>query len=564
MKRQTGSPKSEVLRAARIEMRHGEDPRTGLHLRNRQTRGEFCIAGASSFVVRLPGSVSDPIFPTELLSVESSQTVLRYTLADPQHRVRILVSVAPCEDGLRFDAEVQAEEPIWLAEWRLKGLQITSAIIPALGGQVLEKRMPAGTTLTYKYPFWWNAQFLIGTTSSGGVWLRTKDADPRFKLARIKRHTDSYEISYGFEVDAPLTATTLKATWYLDCYKGTWKVPVDIHREWMASAFSLTRCEDHPHFPGWARDIDFILEIWGIGKESPEPLHTFRQMSVRLKSWAKMHDPKKTLLYLPGFAEHGIDSRAPAYNPSSELGGDDEFRTLMHLAHDLGFRVMIHTNVLAMTFDHPLFEKFRHHQVVDAFGRTQGWGLDIDGDWLAEPFFAYINPGVPEWGELMTNVIGDLVTRFEVDGVFLDQTLLAFNVSQGPNFVSGMGKHISRLQHAYPHILFAGEGLHEQVLRQLPMAQIHGIDSIAEVHGMEGRTRWRKAHPVSTYLFGPFTRFTAHLLTKHPSHPMFALQESAYDALNVIPALCLYSHRQPMDIPQVRKMIQRTKRLRRP
>jgi hypothetical protein len=512
-------------------------------------------------MVRFPGAVSDPVFATELVALDASTPVLRYSLADKLKRVLVHVTGTPCADGLQFDAEVQANEPIWMAEWRLSNVSIDSAIVPALGGQVLTSHMPAGATLTYKYPFWWNAQFLIGTAPGGGLWLRGKDVDPRFKLVRVKRGTAGFDIVYGFEADAPLHSTSLRATWYLDCYKGSWKVPVDVHRTWMSSAFGLTPLNDHPSFPAWARDINFVLELWGIGKESPEPLHTFRQMGSRLRAWAKLHDPAETLVYLPGFAEHGIDSRAPDYNPSEELGGEAGFQVLVDLAHRLGFRVMVHTNVLCMTFGHRLYEQFRQHQVVDAFGRTQGWALDIDGDWLTEPYFAYINPGVTSWGDLMVKVIGDLVGRFHVDGVFLDQTLLAFNVSHGPNFVRGMAGHIQRLQEAFPEILFAGEGQHEQVLRQLPMAQIHGIDSIAEVHALDGGARWRKAHPVSTYLFSPFTRFTAHLLTKHPSHPLFALQESAYAQLGVIPALCLYNHRQPMGIPQVRKMIQRAKRL---
>ncbi len=276
---------------------------------------------------------------------------------------------------------------------------------------------------------------------------------------------------------------------------------------------------------------------------------------------SRLHPPRRTLLYLPGYAEHGIDSRAPDYHPSDHLGGEEKFRNLMDVAHAMGYRVMLHTNVLAMTFDHPLIEQFRQHQVVDLFGREQGWSLDIDGDWLAEPYFAYINPGAVEWGDLMESVIGDLVRSYSLDAVFLDQTLLAFNVSRGRNFVLGMRDHITRLQSAFPGVLFAGEGLHEHVLRPLPMVQIHGIDSIAEIHGMEGKTRWRNAHPVSTYLFGPYTRFTAHLLTKHPSHPMLALQESAYAKLGVIPALCLYAKAQPMDLPAVRAMIRRAQRL---
>jgi hypothetical protein len=41
---------------------------------------------------------------------------------------------------------------------------------------------------------------------------------------------------------------------------------------------------------------------------------------------------------------------------------------------------------------------------------------------------------------------------------------------------------------------------------------------------MEGKKKWRKVHPVSAYLFGKYTRFTAHLLTRYPKNPMFKLR----------------------------------------
>lgn len=536
-------------------------PLDRIRLTNLLTRSPLCREGKQSFLVRTPSRISDPVFLTELHDVADVKGGFRCEISDPGGHYRLTLKVADDPEGLRFDATVTAPEPIWLVEWKLSGLDLKKVIVPALGGQALTSDMPAGTTLSYKYPFWWNAQFLIGEAAGGGIWFRTMDVEPRFKLVRVKRTGRGFDLSYGFEARGTLRETTLSATWYLDCYRGSWKVPVDLHRVWLEAAFGISDLATHPRLPEWAADVNFVLEIWGIGKESPQPFHTFDDMGRRLKQWAKLHPPRKTLVYLPGFAEHGIDSRAPSYNPSPELGGEDGFRALLETAHGLGYRVMIHTNVLAMTFDHPEFERFREHQVVDAFGRTQGWGLDIDGDWLAEPYFAYINPGAAEWGDLMVGVLGDLIRKFGVDAIFLDQTLLAFNVSRGPDFVAGMRRHIERLQQEFPGTLFAGEGLHEQVLAPLAMAQIHGIDSIAEIHGMETGARWRTAHPVSAYLFGKYTRLTAHLLTRHPSHPMFKLQERAYARLGVLPALCLYDKAQPMNTPEVRAMIRRANRL---
>jgi hypothetical protein len=550
-----------LIRAGNLGFVPGTTALSVDRVKNLLTGRNLLEGGEQSFIVRLPSRVSDPVFVTRVVSQEWSPLGGKIVALDESGRYRVTLRVTPATDGLRFEADVVAPEPIWMVEWTLKGLDLKRMIVPALGGQALDRRMPVGTQLSYKYPFWWNAQFLIGEAEGGGIWFRTKDADPRFKVARVRRSSKGFDLTYGFEADGPLVSKGLRAEWYLDCYRGSWKVPVGIHRTWMESAFGAVPLGSRSGGPSWMRDVNFVLEMWGIGKESAKPLHTFREMEARLRAFARLHPPEHTLVYLPGYAEHGIDSRAPHYNPSKELGGDAGFRSLVNAAHRLGYRVMIHTNVLCMTFDHPLYPKFKKHQVVDVFGKEQGWGLDIDGDWLAEPYFAYINPGAKPWGDLMTAVIGDLVRRFNVDGVFLDQTLLAFNVARGPNFVTGMRSHVRRLVGEFPEVLFAGEGLHEQILEPLAMAQIHGIDSIAEVHALDGAARWRTAHPVSTELFGRYTRYTAHLLTRHPSHPMFRHQEAAYAKLNVIPALCLYNKSQKLLSPPVRAMLRRARRM---
>ncbi len=544
-----------------IRLSLGAAPLSVASIDNLRTGRRMCRGGSQSLIVRMPRAVSEPVFLDRCGEAESLSGGICLRLSDATGKFTAALTILPSPHGLAFSVTVKAPDPVWAVEYRLAGLDLDEVILPALGGQSLSASMPEGTSLTYKYPFWLNAQFVLGMAGRGGIWLRSMDVEPSFKFIRIRKSGGKFDISFAAEAQGPLRANTIDASWFVDCFEGTWKEPAGIHRDWLKRVFSLQPLGADPSVPAWAGDVDFILEIWGMNRESTVPGHTFEQMAARLRTWKKLHPPARTLVYLPGFAEHGIDARAPSYAPSPWLGGAEGFGKLMSAAHGLGYHVMVHTNVLAMTFDHPQFGVFERHQVVDVFGRRQGWGMDIDGDWLAEPFFAYINPGVKEWGDLMEEVIGGLIHTFGVDGVFLDQTLLAFNVASGPNFVAGMRSHILRLRRAFPGILFAGEGLHEQVLRALPMAQIHGIDSITETHGMEGRLRWRKVHPVSGFLFGRYTRLTAHLLTRHPSHPAFAFQESSYAKLGVIPALSLYRNDQPIDGPEVRKMIRRAERL---
>ena len=554
---------SPVLSTGRTRIAFGKDGLTIAAIKNLETGRSYCRAGAHSLILRLPRAISDPVFLTTVGSFSVSGGAVRIELRDETGDYRAEMTVTRSPDGLAFHLKTHTVEPVWVAEWRLEGLDFEEVILPALGGQALNRQMPPDTTLTYKYPFWLNAQFAIGVAAGGGLWLRSKDERPVFKFFRVKRTGTSFTLVYGIEADGQVNGRSIDATWYLDCFKGSWRVPAGLYRSWLEDTFRPSPVASNPNLPRWARGVDFVLEMWGIGKDSNRPFHTFEQMEKRLRQWKNLHDPARTLVYLPGFAEHGIDSRAPDYAPSPQLGGKEKFKALIDTAHRLGYHVMAHTNAIAMTFNHRLFGQFERHQVVDVFGRRQGWGLDLDGDWLPEPYFAYINPGAREWGDLMVKVIGDLIRSYGLDAVFLDQTLLAFNVSRGPNFIIGMREYIHRLQQSFPEILFAGEGLHEQVVEALPMAQIHGLDSITEIHAMEGGSHWRTVHPVSTYLFGRYTRFTAHLLTRHPSHPAFSRQEKSYARLGVIPALCLYRHDQSLDTPQVRKMIRRATRLRR-
>ncbi len=544
----------------RLEIVFDENPVFIKYIRNKLTGEKFCLNGRQTIIIRTPSHVSDPAYLFELDSFRSNEKNFHITFKDDLGNKAELVFI-PDDQNLKIKVSIYSIEPVWLIEWRLTGFQFEQITIPALGGQTLTKNMSPETTLSYKYPFWWNAQFVLGENKSGGMFLQTKETEPNLKLFRVKRENDNFELSLGFEAQAPIQNREFDAEWYLDSYEGDWRNPVDKHREWLEKEFNLEPLINHPHLPDWAHKINFVLELWGMRKDQPEPHHTFEQMIIKIKEFAELHPPEETLLYLPGFAENGIDSHAPDYNPSKKCGGVKKFKELVDIAHELGYKVMIHTNVLALTFQHPVYEKYKKFQVVDPFNRNLGWAMDIDGDWLPEDYFAYINPGYNEWGVYMVKVIGSLINKFSLDAVFLDQTLLAFNVSQGPNFLTGMNAHIKRLQKTYPEILFAGEGQHEHVLNVLPFVQIHGIDSLSEIHGMEGKKEWRKIHPVSSYLFGKYSKFCGHLLTKYPEHPKFKLQEDSYNKLDVIPALCLYKNSQKIDIPKVRKMIARASRL---
>lgn len=530
----------------------------GLFILKESTK--VCAGGEQSLIIRTHNAVSDPTVLQTVKSIEQSQDTIQLYFADESKEYKSVVEFIKSANGVLVKIKIDAPHPIWLVEWKLNGFKFDEILVPALGGQSISNEMPKGKTLSYKYPFWWNSQFVIGKTNNGGLIFRSEDETNNLKLLRVGQTEKDFEITFGHEAAAPLNSNQLEYEFFIEPFEGDWRNGVDIHKKWMKENFNLVEYKSHSHFPRWMNDINFILELWGARK-TMRSHHTFEQMIDRIIKWKELHNPKETLLYLPGFANNGVDSLAPNYDPSKQCGGPKKFKELIDTAHELGYKVMIHTNILAMTFVHPLYEEFKKFTTTDPWGRELTWGLDIDGDWLPEPFFAYMNPGNKEWGDLMKKILGDLIKEYKLDALFVDQTLLAFNNDRGPNFIQGMHDHIKRLQEEFPSVLFAGEGINERVLPRLPVVQIHGIDSIAEVHGMDDRVQWRNVHPISSYLFGDYTKFMAHLLTKHTSDPMFKLQEESYAKLNVIPSLSLYSYEQEMDTPETRKMIERAKRL---
>ncbi|MCF7850923.1 MAG: DUF6259 domain-containing protein [Candidatus Marinimicrobia bacterium] len=510
-------------------------------------------------LVRTLDAVSDPrvLTPTKLTGDESNGYTIHFGDRSGNWHARLEI-IRKAHDH-EFTLLVSGPEPIWIQEWYISDLEVDDWIVPALGGRILSSNMPVGQQESYKHPFWWNAQFVIGQKRDSGLVLRSDDESTNLKVLRIKRTLNGFELGYGFEASNPTTNEPLSCSWSLSEFQGDWRVPVQQHKTWLNSVrpHCVTQGQGKP--VSWIKDIDFILEIWGANRNADTPFHTFKEMEERISDFAKLHSPSTTLLYLPGYANNGIDSLAPDYSPSTQCGGEAGFAHLVKLAHELGYKVMIHTNVLALTFQHPEFQNLRDVQVVDCFGRKQTWGMDIDGDWLPEPFFAYANPGYAKWGDLMERVLRSLIKKYALDAVFLDQTLLAFNTPGQPDFLKGMATHVQRLRESFPGVLFGGEGIHDHIAQELILAQIHGIDGIPGIHGSDSAEEWCKAHPVLVETFRPESMIVPHLLTRHPSHPDFMRQDEIYDFLNIMPMLALYDRSQAIYEPGVKRLLDRSK-----
>ncbi|UCE07333.1 MAG: hypothetical protein JSW07_04685, partial [bacterium] len=163
-----------------------------------------CAQGKQTILVRTAKAVSEPMLLSRRQLSDFEGNKGQIIFQDRTGNWRAELQIEAVENGIRFGITVTAPEPIWLIEWRLTSLKVDDVIVPALSGQVLTSDMPDETTLSYKYPFWWNAQFVIGKTVNGGLWLFSRDEKPNLKLLRVGKDQDGFSLTYGNEASAPL------------------------------------------------------------------------------------------------------------------------------------------------------------------------------------------------------------------------------------------------------------------------------------------------------------------------------------------------------------------------
>jgi hypothetical protein len=137
--------------------------------------------------------------------------------------------------------------------------------------------------------------------------------------------------------------------------------------------------------------------------------------------------------------------------------------------------------------------------------------------------------------------MADLCRRFPVDALHLDQTLCIFNDHTGRidglNMIRGNDALHEELAAALPQVALSGEGLNEVTCRREAFAQRH-VWGLHHAEGTWNEASLRCAHPVSSYLFAPFTTVYGYLGMVAPERgQLYAAWNEAYEHFGVIPTL---------------------------
>ena len=266
--------------------------------------------------------------------------------------------------------------------------------------------------------------------------------------------------------------------------------------------------------PAWVSEIGLVVIYHG-------------QEIGLLKPLAAQIDPTKTLLYLTQWRKDDYDTNYPDYTASENFGG------FLDAARQHGFRVMLHTNFPGVAPYHPRYAQLQKYQFRDRWnGNPIGWFWDR----IEEPGrHAFINPASSEFRKILVQELTKVSQKYPVDAFHLDVSLIAKNdangLIEGLNSAQGNVQLHTELTEAMPQIVFGGEGLHEVTFFRESFAQrlVYTLDI--------------KPHPISTFLFSPYTLRYGHLGLPNPDIGPKLYQQylHLYENWGILPTLRLWS-----------------------
>lgn len=410
-------------------------------------------------------------------------------------------------------------------QWGCDNIDINSVdlILPAHGGQVITASAPSspyeGNELEgyrYTYPELWEAQLAIVQGEQGGFYVR--GTDRTFQAKRFTYNRNREELTLGFQThnQAPFDAlTTVQSTiWRFNTYAGDYRVPASIYRNWMEAAFEPWRLSDMPQ---WVQDIGLVIRVGTL--EGDYQLWLLSEL-------AEVVDPSKTLLYLLHWRKDRYDTNYPDYTPTESFG------YFVKAFKDLGYRVMLHTNLVGFSQVHPLYPEFQQYQF------RSPWSGNLVGGWNEEAEhphgYGYINSASSKFRNLFVSRLKEVWEKYDIDAFHLDISTFVENdangLIEGLNGAQGNVLMHKQLAEAMPGVVLSGENLHEVTFFRESFA-----------------IRWGPPremvtpHPISAFLFSPYTQ-------PHGTGPGLTWRETeiylqhldTYESWGVLPTLWIW------------------------
>lgn len=233
-------------------------------------------------------------------------------------------------------------------------------------------------------------------------------------------------------------------------------------------AYGLTPWEQRTDVPPWAGELDLVLTLHGQ-HWTGFVFNTFDRMAEILEDVTADIPGERILAYLPGW-EGRYYWQYPTYRPGPDLGGEAGFARLVDTARRLGVHLMPMFGANGANAQrYPDWERSAFRSPSDRYVALIN-APDWDNDRAGEDAQVFLNPGEPTFRAHLVEQITALVTRYGVEGVFLDTSACWFN---DPHFevYPGYRALVDELHGRHPGLLVCGEGWYDALLAVFPMNQ---------------------------------------------------------------------------------------------
>ena len=474
------------------------------------------ISGRSGLLRRDGGSIwADQATLTEARKVAPLKAEMLFRQG--QNEFRLFIGVDARSGDLLIEQEGTSDtKGVYGIQWGCRNLDVGNLdlILPAEGGQVIDATSPV-TSSSFNYPGGWEVQLAIMQGEQGGFFVWGADETFQFKVLHYERYIDNFALGFETQNQAPFDALTSvqSVTWRLNTYTGDWRVPARQYRDWMERTFKPWRLDE---MPTWVQDIGLVVIYFGLDVGILDRL-------------AEQVDPTKTLLYVGGWRKDSYDENYPNYTAKPEFGG------FVKKAHQHGFRVIPHVNLVGVSTYHPLYAELQKFQFRDPWnGNLYGWRWEQTEN---PQRHAFINLANSTFRKILVQQLKNVWEKYKVDAFHLDVSHWVTNDANGliEGVNAGQGNVLMHreLAEAMPGVVFSGEHLHEVTFFRESFAQRWSLPHPWHL------TPRGTPHPISAFLFSPYTLPYGYLGLPNPDWDPTLYQEflDAYESWGVLPTL---------------------------
>jgi hypothetical protein len=396
-------------------------------------------------------------------------------------------------------------------QWGIQGLDLAPGrlVIPGQAGTYFDLRS-APNLIGLDYPVHWESQMVVYEHNQGGLSIYARDPKPYFKRLHASRQTGSLDLGFETFAVAPWANATETPTieWRMKGFAGDWRNPASQYRDWIRSLKPLVPASGNR---AWVRGIRAVVTIQTLDLSVLEPL-------------AGRLEPSQTLLYLVDWRRDSFDINYPDYTPSPQS------KPFVDRARDLGFRVMLHTNLLGVSANNPDYQGLKAFQLKYADSLEPiGWLWDLPEGNIQR--VAYISPASEEYRRLLIARLRPALEGLRPDAIHMDGGGVIINDGNGPigglNSAEGLTRLYQELLQAFPDLTLSAESMNEIVAPYNWVAQ-----------------RWNSEsppHPISTFLMGDQVTFYGFLDQPYPDEPDFTEYLKRYEGQGVLPTLTITS-----------------------